>query len=97
MTDDLQLDESNRYSIVALMFFITYILFHLPGAVFARIVGIRWFLGTICILWGVVMCCFGVARTWQDLVGLRLLLGLLEAGYFPTCVYLLSTWYTRCR
>jgi len=28
-------------------------------------------------------------------VALRLLLGLLEAGYFPGCVYLLSTWYTR--
>lgn len=26
-----------------------------------------------------------------------MLLGVLEAGYFPGCVYLLSCWYTRCK
>jgi MFS family permease len=29
------------------------------------------------------------------MLGLRLILGVFEAGYFPGCVYLLSTWYTR--
>ena len=26
---------------------------------------------------------------------MRVILGVLEAGFFPSCVYLLSTWYTR--
>jgi MFS family permease len=29
------------------------------------------------------------------MLGLRVVLGVFEAGYFPGCVYLLSTWYTR--
>jgi MFS family permease len=29
------------------------------------------------------------------MAGLRVVLGILEAGYFPGCVYLLSNWYRR--
>lgn len=75
MTQELHLNVGNRYNIVALVFFVTYILFELPGAVMARTVGIRIFLGTICTLWGVVMCCFGVINTWEQLAGLRVILG----------------------
>lgn len=37
----------------------------------------------------------GFVKNWGQLVGLRVLLGILEAGYFPGSVYLLSCWYTR--
>lgn len=29
------------------------------------------------------------------MAGLRVILGVLEAGFFPGCAYLMSTWYTR--
>ena len=29
------------------------------------------------------------------MLGLRVILGVLEAGFFPGCAYLLSCWYTR--
>jgi MFS family permease len=29
------------------------------------------------------------------MMGLRVILGTLEAGFFPSCAYLLSTWYPR--
>lgn len=96
MTRDLQLNIDNRYNLVALMFFIPYVVFEFPGAVFARLIGPRIFLGSICTLWGIVMLCFGFVTNWGQLVGLRLLLGLFEAGYFPACIFLLSTYYTRC-
>ena len=35
-------------------------------------------------------------KEWETMAGMRVLLGVLEAGFFPSCVYLLSTWYTRC-
>jgi MFS family permease len=38
----------------------------------------------------------GFVKNFGQLAGLRVILGLLEAGFFPSCVYLLSTWYTRC-
>lgn len=38
----------------------------------------------------------GFAKNWKDLVGMRVLLGIMEAAFFPGCVYLLSSWYSRC-
>ena len=38
---------------------------------------------------------FGFVKSWKTLVGLRIILGVLEAGFFPGVVYLLSTWYKR--
>lgn len=29
------------------------------------------------------------------MVGIRVIIGALEAGFFPAAVYLISTWYTR--
>ena len=40
---------------------------------------------------------FGFVRKWTDLLALRVLLGILESGLYPSIVYLLATWYSRCR
>ncbi|KGO38946.1 Major facilitator superfamily domain, general substrate transporter [Penicillium expansum] len=37
----------------------------------------------------------GFSKNWKHMVMTRALLGALEAGYFPGCVYLLSSWYVR--
>ena len=39
----------------------------------------------------------GFVKTFEQMAALRVILGILEAGFFPSCVYLLSTWYTRCK
>ena len=46
-------------------------------------------------MWGCVMIGMGFVQSWQALAGLRVILGIFEAGFFPGCVYLLSTWYVR--
>jgi MFS family permease len=38
---------------------------------------------------------FGFTPNWTTMVGLRIILGVLEAGFFPGCAYLLSCWYPR--
>lgn len=40
---------------------------------------------------------FGFVHKWTELLGLRVLLGILESGLYPSIVYLLATWYSRCR
>jgi MFS family permease len=37
----------------------------------------------------------GCVHTFESMAAMRVVLGILEAGFFPSCVYLLSTWYTR--
>ncbi|KAF3088032.1 hypothetical protein TWF569_006080 [Orbilia oligospora] len=86
---------NNGYSITTLVFFVTYILFQPPATVATRKIGPRNFLSAICLLWGAVMIGMGFVKKWEELMALRLVLGVFEAGYFPGAVYLLSTWYTR--
>ncbi|KAF1985521.1 MFS general substrate transporter [Aulographum hederae CBS 113979] len=92
---DLGLGIGYRYSIITLVFFITYIVFQPPSTVIVRRLGPRIHLGTITVVWGGIMIGMGFVKSWQTLAGLRVLLGVLEAGFFPSCVYLLSTWYIR--
>jgi MFS family permease len=46
-------------------------------------VGVRWWLTSLLLAWGVVACLFAVVRTAWQFYALRLLLGLTEAGSFP--------------
>lgn len=85
----------SRYSVVTLVFFTTYIVFQPPATVIVRYLGPRSFLSFIVVAWGAVMIGMGFADNFEALAALRVVLGILEAGFFPSCVYLLSTWYTR--
>ncbi|KAF2730706.1 major facilitator superfamily MFS-1 [Polyplosphaeria fusca] len=85
----------SRYSVVTLVFFTTYVVFQPPSTIIVRKLGPRMHLSSITTAWGAIMIGMGFVHHWQDLAGLRVILGILEAGFFPSCVYLLSTWYTR--
>lgn len=87
----------DRYSIVSLVFFTTYIVFQPPSTIIVRWLGPRIHLAGITVLWGTLMIGMGFVTQWDQLAALRVVLGILEAGFFPSCVYLLSTWYTRCK
>jgi len=95
MSKELKLNIGMRYSIVTLVFFTTYIVFQFPSTVIIRYLGPRNHLAGITLLWGIVMIGMGFVKDWQSLAALRVILGILEAGFFPGCVYLLSTWYVR--
>jgi sugar phosphate permease len=79
---DLKL-TGERYSLVVLLFFITYVALQPPATVVLRKVGPRVFLPSIVVIWGAVMIGFGFVKEWHTLLPLRLVLGIFEAGFFP--------------
>lgn len=81
--------------IANLVFFIPYVLFQPPSTILVRRIGPRLHLAGILFGWGAAMVGMGFVSNFSQLAGLRVV-GALEAGFFPSCVYLLSTWYTRC-
>jgi sugar phosphate permease len=83
MSVELKLGIEMRYSIVTLVFFITYIIFQPPATVLTRKIGPRIFLAGLCIAWGAVMIGMGFTHNWAALAACRVILGLLEAGFFP--------------
>ncbi|KAL8650954.1 MAG: hypothetical protein Q9210_003517 [Variospora velana] len=80
MTAELNLRTKNpdRYSVITLVFFITYVIAQPPTTILTRFFGPRIWLATITLAWGVTMIGFGFVKDWTALVGLRLLLGVLE-------------------
>ncbi|KAL8287131.1 hypothetical protein RQP46_003583 [Phenoliferia psychrophenolica] len=78
-----------------LIFFIPYIIFELPANIMIRKLGARNHITTIVIAWGAVMTGMGFVTDWRQLLALRAVLGMFEAGFFPACLFLITCWYTR--
>lgn len=53
------------------------------------------FLSAIMTGWGIVTICQGLTQSFAGLIVCRVIIGGLEAGFFPACVYLLSMYYCR--
>ncbi|KAG6828257.1 hypothetical protein H0H92_008645 [Tricholoma furcatifolium] len=67
----------------------------LPGNLVLRKFGVRNWLTFIVVAWGSVQLGMGFVPTWGYLTATRILLGALEASFFPAMVYIISTWYKR--
>lgn len=46
-------------------------------------------------LWGAVTCCMALVKTYEHLVALRTIVGVLEAGFAPGILLILSSWYKK--
>ena len=51
----------------------------------------------VALYWLIRFQCIGFVNKWTEMIGLRVILGVFEAGLYPGAVYLLATWYSRCR
>ncbi|OBT67940.1 hypothetical protein VE03_02507 [Pseudogymnoascus sp. 23342-1-I1] len=95
MSKELHLAIGSRYSIIIIMFFVPYLIFQWPCAVLARKIGPRIFLPAVTAAWGIVMLGMGFVHHWGELVALRAVVGLFEAGLLPGALFLLQMWYCR--
>ena len=94
MTKDLGMD-SNQYSISLVVFFITYVLFEVPSNLILSKTRPSIFLPVIMTLWGITTCCMSLVQTYKQLVALRTIVGILEAGFAPGILLILSSWYKK--
>lgn len=75
------------------IFFLGYVLFEVPSNLMLKRFGAhRWF-ARIMLSWGVVSLLFAFVSGTRGFLGLRFLLGVAEAGFFPGVMLLLSTWF----
>ncbi|KIX03812.1 uncharacterized protein Z518_07365 [Rhinocladiella mackenziei CBS 650.93] len=91
----VDLDIGNRASVIILVFYVGYVIFELPSNIVLKKVGAANWLSFLGISWGVIVLSFGFSKNWATVAALRVLLGILEAGLFPGCIYLISSWYRR--
>lgn len=81
--------------IASLVFFIPYIILEVPSQIGIRKYGVRTWLGSAVIAWGLVTIGMGFVTNRHGLAGLRAFLGAFEAVLFPGGSFLISCWYPR--
>jgi MFS family permease len=83
------------YNIALFTFFMTYILFEVPCNILLKRTRPSVILSCIVGGCGIVTIGQGVTQSFSGLVVCRVLIGFLEAGFVPGCVYLISMYYKR--
>ncbi|KAI2642944.1 MFS general substrate transporter [Xylaria nigripes] len=94
LTEDLEL-YGNRYNVVLFVYFIPYILLEIPSNMIIKRVRPSLYLSSLMFCWGVVNMSMGFVKTYGQLIILRILLGVFEAGVLPGIIYLTSMYYKR--
>ncbi|RMZ12020.1 hypothetical protein D0860_03118 [Hortaea werneckii] len=86
--------DGTDYNVAVSIFFIPYILAEVPSnMILQHFKRPSYYLGAIVVAWGIVMTCTGTVQDFGELVAVRFLLGLFEAGLFPGAILLISRWY----
>jgi ACS family tartrate transporter-like MFS transporter len=86
------------YGLGAGLFFIGYAFCEVPSNLLMLRFGPKRWLARIMFTWGLLAMAMMFVRTPYQFYGLRLLLGIAEAGFFPGVVYYLTLWFpTRMR
>jgi MFS transporter, ACS family, tartrate transporter len=75
------------------MFYITYVLFEIPGAVIVERWSARKWITRIMISWGIVTILTGFVRTATQFYVARLFLGAAESSFFPGMIVYLTHWF----
>jgi MFS family permease len=91
---DLSLD-SQQAGTVAGIFFRGYLSLQIPGGHLAKRWSAKKFISILLVAWGIFAIGCGLARTYQELLLSRLLLGVAESGVYPATLILLSHWFSR--
>jgi MFS family permease len=91
MNEDLALSAA-QFGFASGVFFIGYILLEVPSNLALHKFGARRWLARIMVSWGIVALLFTWVQNFEQLVVLRFLLGVAEAGFFPGAILFLSLW-----
>jgi len=100
MQKDLNFDDA-VIGFGAGIFFVGYLLLDIPGSLIVERWSARKWIARIMVSWGIVAALmgllgtplFGAIRPATQFYGMRLLLGIAEAGFFPGVIVYLSHWY----
>jgi MFS family permease len=91
---DLGLDPAQAGN-VAGIFYWGYLALQIPGGHLAKYWSPKKFISVLLVFWAVCAVGCGFARTYHEMLILRLLLGVAESGVFPATLILISHWFSK--
>ena len=93
-TKDLNM-PSTAINTATSLFFCTFVPLQPVSVAVGKRLGQSYWLGFISLGWGILTLSHAFVKTEAQLIAVRLLIGVFEAGFYPTCVSFLSTFYPR--
>src|ERR1700676_1542379 len=75
------------------MFYITYVLFEIPGAIIVERWSARRWIARIMISWGIVTILTGFVHTAEQFYAARFFLGASESSFFPGMIVYFTHWF----
>ncbi len=75
------------------MFYLTYVLFEIPGAIIVERWSARKWIARIMISWGIVTILTGFVHTAGQFYAARFILGVAESSFFPGMIVYLTHWF----
>jgi ACS family tartrate transporter-like MFS transporter len=94
MSHDLQFSD-RVFGFGAGIFFVGYVLLEIPGALIVERWSARKWMARIMVSWGIITVFVGFVHTSRQFYGVRFLLGIAEAGFFPGVIVYLTHWFCR--
>jgi MFS family permease len=85
--------SEHTYALAAGLFFLSYSLCGFPSNLILHKIGARAWLSTLLIGWGLASMATMFVRGGASFYALRILLGILEAGFFPGAILYLTYWF----
>ncbi|RPA90916.1 MFS general substrate transporter [Choiromyces venosus 120613-1] len=76
-------------------FFLAFVLLQPVGAALGKKVGVGRWVGGVMVGWGILTGLNAFVQSRAQLIGLRICIGALEAGFYPATVFYISLFYTR--
>ena len=92
---DLMGGSDIKYSIALSCFYITYIVFNVPGNIMAKVFQPPTALAIAAFVWGTASTLQAAAFNFPGIIVCRLFIGIGEAGFGPTVPLYYSIWYKR--
>ncbi|WWC71753.1 uncharacterized protein I206_105712 [Kwoniella pini CBS 10737] len=90
------LDNSdNKYSVVLLSFYITYMLVSIPGTLLSKAFPPNYALGAGCLIWAIAATCMAACQNYASIIVCRLFIGVGEAIFGQAVVLHYSLWYKK--
>ncbi|KAK7183277.1 hypothetical protein DPSP01_011782 [Paraphaeosphaeria sporulosa] len=87
--------SSTQYFLAIVVFQVGYVIAEIPS----NMIMSRWrpslYVPFLMVLWGTVATLMALVKTPAQLLGMRFLLGMMEAGFSPAILFIISTWYRR--
>jgi len=94
MSADLGLSDS-AYGLGVGIFYTSYVLFEIPGAIIAERWSARKWIARIMVSWGLVTMLTGFVHTASQFYFARFSLGVAESSFFPGMIVYLTHWFRQ--